>query len=97
MKLFGEFPNYGICFWEIALAVIGAVASVASTGYGIYQGVTSDEGEAPAVTPEKTADQMRAEKLKRARLGRKQTWLTGGRDLGVASTTTPGLKSTLGG
>jgi Tfp pilus assembly protein PilE len=90
--------------------ILGLVASVASTGYSIY---SSEESKSEArherrkqeralaqqqqLAETQAEEARKAERLKRARLGKKQTWLTKGMDLGTPTVATAGLKSTLGG
>ena len=89
--------NQQICFWELALAITGAVVGVAGVGLSAAQaaGAFDKKEEAPAAGP--TADQLQMDKLRRARLGLKQTWLTSPQGvLGSPSVAKPALRSTLG-
>lgn len=86
-----------ICFWTTVALIASAAASVASVGTSIYSAVTADKGggggEPP---PTSNADIEAAERLRRRRMGLKQTWATRGTNLGQAKTTGGALKSTLG-
>ncbi len=85
------------------LGVVGTVASIASAvtsaGTSIYSAIAGHDakhGGSVAPAPGQSEEQMRAEQLRRKRMGLKQTWATRGTDLGQAKTTGGALKSTLG-
>ena len=89
--------NQQICFWETVGIIAGIVIGAAGTGLSAAQaaGAFDKKEEAPTAGP--TADQLQMDKLRRARLGLKQTWLTSPQGvLGSPSVAKPALRSTLG-